>query len=182
MLAMGGLSPIRAADPVYITDFAQTHGATIDAGVGSNVRVGVEAYALVSKLAFLADGDPDEVRFWVTAATFDPRTNGIATVGYVVSGSGGWVCRIVYRGKETAPSKGECRAHWSLKRRRGVLSDIAALARMSGHSYSCRVMDGYWVSIEGVSEGRRFMVQADNPSSCNDKDSQFIAAALEKVW
>jgi hypothetical protein len=41
--------------------------------------------ALASKLAVIKEGDPDELRLWVSWATFDPSTNGIATIGYVHS-------------------------------------------------------------------------------------------------
>jgi len=63
----------------------------------------------------------------------------------------------------------------------GPLADFRELSKLSGHSYFYDVMDGAWMAIDGVSAGRRFIVEANNPQLCEDEHSHLIAAVLGKM-
>ena len=99
-----------AQDPVYITDVSpKMRAVKMSPGALRDELDSANEYTRLSNLAALNDGAADEVRLWLTWATFDPSTNGIATVGYVVTDEDWKVCRIDYAGKATAMQRGSLR-------------------------------------------------------------------------
>jgi hypothetical protein len=57
-------------------------------------------------------------------------------------------------------------------------NEIKYIAALSGIQFDCGVLDGYWVEIEGVSNGNYFALEAGNPDSCLDDGSKLIAKVL----
>jgi hypothetical protein len=131
-----------------------------------NIRDEADRFAQASHLAVLSDGDPDEIRLWLTWATFDPMTNGIATVGYIVTDSRSSECRITYRGESTAPRSGRC-TRLASKWRTRVIGDLVRLSAFADTDIDCDMVDGDWVVIDAVSVGKRFVLWVNNPELCS---------------
>ena len=140
-----------------------------------------DEYARTSHLATLKDGDPDEVRFWVSWATFGQTTNGIASVGYIIKGKHSRMCRIAYAGASTVPKKGVCRRYTPHQRSERVVAKIMPLSSFADVAINCGVVDGAWVLIDAVSNGKRFIVEADNPQSCDGDAAKLVSELLTDV-
>src|SRR5690349_22068838 len=70
----------QTPDPVYITDLRpQTQAGKLSPATLQDARDEADLYAKVSGLQPLREGRDDEVRFWLTWATFDPSTNAVAS-------------------------------------------------------------------------------------------------------
>ena len=163
-----------AGDPVYVSIFSQNP-------VPMQERLAdADRYALTSRLAVLRNGARDEVRFWVTAATFMPP-NGIETVGYVVTENSSRVCHVGYSGKSTVPKNGRCRAYSPHESRKRIVADLSRLSEFTSVSVDCGVLDGAWVLIDGVSNGKRFAIWANNPQSCGGDEAHLVSELLREV-
>ena len=145
------------------------------------VRASLDAYAAKSKLEVLREGGPDEIRFWISWATFDPDTIGYDTEGYVISNQGSWLCHVTYPRKEHSPASGSCKPNARSSNAKTILSRLGSLSKLSGKSLGCGVMDGEWMSVDGVFAGKRFTFSSGNPGSCSDEGSKLIAKALKDV-
>ena len=178
-LAFLGISEIATAtDPVYITDFDQTVVARMSAESMRENRDDADKYALASKLAVLKDGDRDELRLWVSWATFDPSTNGIATVGYVLAANNPRVCRVAYSVKSTKPKGGLCGHYAPQHGQAQIADDLARLSALADVTIDCNVVDGNWVLIDAVSNGKRFVSWASNPQTCSGDAAKLVSAVL----
>jgi hypothetical protein len=144
-------------------------------------RDDADKYAQASHLANLNDSAADEVRFWVTWATFDPRTNGGATLGYVISDKKSLICRISYSPKSTAPKSGLCRRYSPSEPRRQILADLARLSAFADVTIDCNVVDGAWVLIDAVSNGKRFVLEANDPEFCTGDGAKLVSKLLDEV-
>lgn len=174
--------PGQAQEPVYITDVSPKMSAgKMSPGLLRDELASADEYARVSKLATLNDGVPDELRFWLTWATFDPSTNGIATVGYVVTGDEWQVCRIDYAGKSTAPESGQCKPYPARATQERIRADLQRLATFADFSIDCEIHDGEWVTIDAVSSGKRFVVSAGNPAACDGDAAKLVASVLNRI-
>ena len=172
----------QASDPVYITDLRpRTQAGKMSRDELRSTRDDADQYAKVSGLVPLQEGLRDEVRFWLTWATFDPSTNGIATVGYVIAGDDWQVCRIGYSGKSTVPDSGQCRRYGPRATRERMAGDLRRLAALADFSIECGIQDGEWVTIDAVAQGKRFSLSAGNPVSCAGDASQFVGRFLDRV-
>jgi hypothetical protein len=64
--------------------FARTNP---NGGIQSDsLQTNLDTYAKSARLPVLREGTGGELRLWVTVATFNARTEGIETMGYVYSG------------------------------------------------------------------------------------------------
>jgi hypothetical protein len=170
-----------ATEPVYVTDFGQARVAKMSAQSMHENRDDADHYALASKLAVLKEGDPDELRLWVSWATFDPSTNGIATVGYVFAGNHARMCRIAYPGQSTSPKSGLCRRYAPQVGPAQIASDLARLSALADVSIDCNVVDGDWVLIDAISNGKRFVLSASNPHTCTGDAAKLVSEVLSEV-
>ncbi len=171
----------EAPNTVYITDFGQTRAGRMSAASLHEERDRADKYALASKLAALGDGNPDEVRFWLTWATFDPSTNGIATVGYVVTDRNSRMCRIGYSAKSTMPENARCRRYTPHRGRGRTMADLVRLSAFADFSVDCNIEDGAWVLIDAVSNGKRFVLSASNPEFCDGDVAKLVSESLDEV-
>lgn len=182
LVLLSASAPGQAQDPVYITDVSpKLRADKMSPGLLRDELASANEYARVAKLAPLNDGAPDEVRFWLTWATFDPSTNGIATVGYVVTDEAWKVCRIDYAGKSITPSGGLCKRYPPRATRERIGADLRQLSAFADFSIDCGMHDGEWVTIDAVSRGKRFVVAAGNPVSCDGAAAKLVARALSRV-
>jgi hypothetical protein len=180
LLSAGALA--HAQDPVYITDVSpQMRAGKMSPGALRDELDSANEYARLSNLAALNDGAADELRLWLTWATFDPSTNGIATVGYVVTDEDWKVCRIDYAGKSTAPKSGLCEPYSPRATRERIRTDLRRLSAFADFSIDCEIQDGEWVTIDAVSSGKRFVVSAVNPASCDGDAARLVARLLNRV-
>jgi hypothetical protein len=145
-----------------------------------------DGYAKTAHIRLLQDGDPDELRLWVsgTIVVGDTKT-GIASNGNgtLVRPTGITQCRMVVTNPATgaqptgAPPceaiKNPARAHRIL----GLLPELS-----QGGLKSCEVLDGdEWV-IDGVYQGHRFTLRIDNPEFCNDVIKEMTAFTDNNEW
>jgi hypothetical protein len=170
-----------APDPVYVTDSSQMRLGRMSAESLREHRNHADKYALASHLAVLKDGDQDEVRFWVTWATFDPATNGIGTVAYVVTDRRSRTCRISYSRKSTVPKSGLCRQYSPHEKRKRIVEDLVRLSALADVAIDCQLLDGAWVLIDAVSNGKRFVLYANNPQSCGGDGAKLVSELLNEV-
>lgn len=154
-LASSAANSAAETPPIYITDLelGKTRAGRMSAQHVQEERDLADQYARATNLAVLKDGDADEMRFWLSMATFDPWSNGIATVGYVVTGESSRMCRIAYSGKSTTPKSGHCTRD-AVKRERPTMGDLARLSAFADYFIGCDVQDGSWVLIDAVSNGK----------------------------
>jgi hypothetical protein len=171
----------QAGDPVHVTDLSHPDSQLPNSAELAARYKEVDEYAIQSKLPILKDGDPDEIRFWVTWANFDVRTIGYDTEGYVISSRMYSVCRITYPPKTRSPFVGTCKPKAMSSAINGIWQDVAGLAKLSGQSLNCGGIDGAWIEIDGVFAGQRFIVAADNPHSCEDEGSKLVSRILDSV-
>ena len=164
--------------PVYITNFSHTHAGRMSEASLHEERNRADEYARVSNLTVLQDGNHSEIRFWVSAATFDPSTNGIATFGYVLTDEDSRMCSIAYSGKSTVPKSGQCKHYSPQRERQRTLADLVQLSTFSDFSIDCDVLDGAWVLIDAVSNGKRFVLSANNPQNCSGDAAKLVSALL----
>ena len=138
-------------------------------------RSDADKYALASHIKLLKDRGPDEVRLWVGCATFDPSANGIGTIGYIVTAKRSAKRRISYPGRSTVPKKGVCRRYASRENPGRIVAKLAHLSSFSNFAIGCGVLDGDWVLIDAVSNGKRFVLWADNPESCHGDGARLVS-------
>jgi hypothetical protein len=139
-------------------------------------------FAHASRLAVLKEGDPDQVRFWVTWANFRANTIGYETTGYVFSDGSAWICRIKYPRSKPTSFTGNCAPETHRKVQVPSATEIEALANLSGRELECGVMDGAWLEIDGVYNGHPFALGSSNPDQCNDDGSRVVAQVMAHVW
>ncbi len=168
-------------DLVYITNFGQTSAVRMSGAPLQRYRNDADKYALASHIKVLRPQDPDEVRLWVSWATFDPSTNGIGTVGYIVTAKRSERCLISYPGRSTEPKKGVCRRYAPRESAERIMANITHLSSFANFAITCRVLDGDWVLIDAVSKGKRFVLWADNPQSCRGGGARLVSRLLDAV-
>ncbi len=62
-----------------------------------------------------------------------------------------------------------------------ILSHLQRLRSYNGQDWSCPVMDGGRVVIEGELDGERFALSVDNPDACTDRRSQAVMEVIALV-
>ena len=144
-------------------------------------RDSADEYARVSKLATLSESSRDEVRIWPTWATFDPSTNGIATVGYIVTDREWQLCRIAYKGQSTAAESGVCKRQAARASPEQIRAHLRRLTELADSSIECGISDGEWLTIDAVSNGKRFTVAAGNPGACPGNAARVVSRFLSSV-
>jgi hypothetical protein len=171
----------RATEPLYVTNLSHQDSRLFSSEeLAANYKK-LDEYAVQSKLPVLKEGDPDEIRFWVTWANFDVRTIGYNTEGYVISNRGYSVCHIKYPHKQRTPFVGSCKRKTKSAAMNGIWGDVRELAKLSGQSLDCGVLDGEWIEIDGVFAGQRFIIAAGNPDSCEDDGSKLVSKVLGSI-
>lgn len=179
-LALGGRP--NSDSPVFISDIGEYPDRKLNPQQALELRKELDEYASSSKLQVLRDGDPDEVRFWVSWATFDPHTIGYETLGHILSGKGALICRIKYPPTNRSPFIGSCRSDKRASIPTPLAPLIQELAQYSDQELQCGVVDGYWLVIEGVSAGRRFALESTNPDSCRDDGSKLVSRVITEIF
>jgi hypothetical protein len=152
------------------------------------LRKELDEHARLSKLPVLHDGDPDEVRLWVSGTAlpplriFAPFTIGYETFGHVASGKGALICRVENSLTRRSPIVGRCRSdkHASISTPLAPL--LEQLAKYSDQELDCGWVDGYWIVIEGISAGRRFALESSNPDACQDDGSKFVMRIITETF
>ncbi|HKS57082.1 MAG TPA: hypothetical protein VJS12_17430 [Steroidobacteraceae bacterium] len=184
ILTLALLTAVAAAqtsDPVYIADLNQTHAGKMTADQARLGRTRADKHARAAKLTSLSDGAADELRLWVTWATFDVRSNGIATTGYVLTRKDAKVCRVDYPRKSMDPEGALCRSYAPLVMRTRALADLPRLSALADFAIDCGTQDGSWLLIDAVSSGKRFVVYANNADSCTGDAAKLVADVSERV-
>ncbi len=171
----------EASEPIYVLNPSQLFSRTYSAADLAAKRKDLDDYAIRSKLPVLKEGGSDEIRFWVTWANFEVGTIGYDTEGYVISDRGVSVCRITYPPEQRTPFVGSCKHITKSLDVKSILGNLRDLAKFSGQSLNCGVIDGEWVEIDGVSAGQRFTIDAGNPDECHDDGSKLVANVLARV-
>lgn len=143
----------------------------------TNERELLSRFALAVSQPNLAEGGPDELRVLLSFADFGQTPTGVTMVGYIIRNNQIATCPVAYGNTLDEPLEGRCEKPKALKPG-SPLNDWSALAGLANFDYSCGVMDGYWVTIEGRRNGAVFVLQASNPDSCEDMGSQIIASLL----
>ena len=179
LATLAGITVSGAQDPVYVDDFSQM--SKMSAGSLHESRDLADRYAVASHLAILKDGDTDEVRSWVSWATFDPSTNGVGTVGYVVTNKRQTMCRIAYLAKSAIPRAGFCKRYSPHESPERIVANLTRLSAFADVAISCGVLDGAWVTIDAVSQGKRFVLYANNPQSCRGDGAILVSELLHDV-
>jgi hypothetical protein len=173
------MSSAFAEDLLYVqplSEYSRTSERSAEA------RRELEQYSRASKLAVLKEGDADEVRIWVTWANFPANTIGYETVGYMFLANNARSCRIKYPRDRRTPFTGSCARLKAKAVESPAVSEIEALAKLSGLELSCEVVDGYWLEIDGVYTGHQFALGSSNPDKCLDEDSKVVAKIMAHVW
>jgi hypothetical protein len=62
-----------------------------------------------------------------------------------------------------------------------MLSHFQGLRAYNGQNWSCPMMDGGRVLIEGELDGERFALAVDNPDACSDRRSQAVVQVIALV-
>jgi hypothetical protein len=62
-----------------------------------------------------------------------------------------------------------------------ILSHFQGLRAYNGQNWSCPMMDGGRVLIEGELDGERFALSVDNPHACRDRRSQAVVDVMALV-
>lgn len=154
---------------------------TRNAEQNAEARRKLNEYAHASKLVVLKEGDPDQVRIWITWANFRADTIGYETKGYVFSDRSAWICRIKYPRSKPTPFTGSCAPEKHRKVQVPSATEIEALANLSGRELDCGVMDGAWLEIDGVYNGHPFALGSSNPDQCTDDGSKVVAQVMAHV-
>lgn len=181
LIGLLAAAPATGQNLVYITRFGQTRSAVMSDVQLQEYRNDADKFALASHIKVLRDRDPDEVRLWVSWATFDPSTNGIGTTGYIVTARQSARCQISYVGRSTVPTQGVCRRYPSREKRGRIMANLTHLSSFSNFAVGCGVLDGDWVLIGAVSNGKRFVLWADNPQSCRGDAARLVSRLLDSV-
>jgi hypothetical protein len=177
---LGGIGVVQATDPVYVLDINKQNAKGMTLSQSDSLQTNLDTYAKSARLPVLRGGTGGELRLWVTVATFNARTEGIETMGYVYSGDHSSVCRIKGPVAKTghAGQQRVCRLDRHASRGGDIGNEIKSIAALSGMQFDCGVLDGYWVEIDGISNGNHFALEAGNPDSCSDDGSKLIAKVL----
>ena len=179
LLALGG--PSHANEPVYVQllDKNATVVHTLTDSEYVELQKSLDVFSSSAGLGAIHDGDKEEIRVWMSVATFDPTTEGVETVGLVAANNSVLVCRV--RGpvasKGHAGQRRYCKVN-SKGNYEEVHAMIGDLANLRARDISCGVLDGYWVDIDGVYDGRRFSFSASNPDYCSDNSSKLVVRLL----
>jgi hypothetical protein len=142
--------------------------------------------ASTAHVGLLHDGDPDEIRYWVSGLiiTVD-RATGTATNGngILVRAAGITQCKMVVVNPATGSrltTRPPCETVNNPSRARQILSFLPTLSK--GGLKECGVLDGdQWV-IDGVYKGHRFTFRIDNPQFCNDVIKDMSAFTDNGKW
>ena len=126
----------------------------------------------------LDDDGPDELRILLSWADFGETPTGVSLTGYVVRDRRIAKCAVAYGKTLEDPMTGHCSKAKAL-RPGSTLYDWSVLEGLGGAEYSCGTADGWWVTIEGRRNGRRFVLAASNPDYCEDIGSKVIASLLK---
>jgi hypothetical protein len=116
----------------------------------------------------------DELRVW----TYDYMTGEIA--GYVVSRHLALECRATANPRDGVGwiERARCRRS---RLDEGVMEAVDALAALDGQQWACEVEDGMTSAIEGMRDGKRFVLGASNPHFCSDARSRIVAKLLDRL-
>ena len=175
-------SAVAVSEVVYVEDLSGGDHVSVYTAVElTEFRAQLDTYAAKSRLVALKAGGPDEIRFWVSWANFDPDTIGYDTEGYVTSNQGSWICRITYLRREHTPTSGSCKPSTRSADRKALLSNLGELSKLSGKSLDCGVVDGEWMSVDGLYAGQRFTFSSSNPDACQGEASKLVARLLKDV-
>jgi hypothetical protein len=155
---------------------------TRNAEQNAEARRKLNEYARASKLVVLKEGDPDQVRIWITWANFRADSIGYETKGYVFSEKSTQICRIKYPRSKPTPFTGSCAPEKHRTIKVPSATEIEALANLSGRELNCGVMDGAWLEIDGVYDGHPFALGSSNPDQCTDDGSKVVAQIMAHVW
>jgi hypothetical protein len=161
----------KAADPIYVQDPSRAPDHSVSQAEWVEPFARMDAYARAGHLSLLRDGDPDELRLWITDAL-----SGKGTDGYIFSANQASKC--VVKGNVVgalSSYRGHCKSDRALFSHHKPLSELSALAELDGRLLGCGILDGYGIEIEGVSGGQRFALYSDNPSECSDDGSKLVA-------
>ena len=182
LLAFVGRS--NADEPVYVQllnkNATVVHTLTDPQYI--ELQQSLDVLATSARLGAIRDGDKEEIRVWMSVATFDPSTEGVATVGLVAANDSVLVCKV--RGhvapKGHAGQRRYCKiaAHGNYQEVQAMIGD---LAKLRAQDISCGVLDGYWLDVDGVYAGRRFSFSASNPDSCSDESSKLVVRLLSHL-
>lgn len=178
LLAGGGA---WAQNLVYITDFGKTRITTLSGRTLQESREEADKYARVSHIKVLKDGDADEVRLWYSWATFDLSTNGIGTIGYLVTAGHARKCRVSYPRTSVVPRSGRCSSYAPQQNPKDIAASLIHLVPFANSSMSCGVEDGGWVLIDLVVNGKRSVLYASNPGSCPGDGPKLVSRLMNAV-
>jgi hypothetical protein len=134
----------------------------------------LDAHSSAANLPPLRGSMEDEVRVWIhgyMAADIE---------GFVVSRRGAIKCHTTYDYEDGVVSMNQARCRrWHAEE--GVIGTLDDLAALDGKEWDCEAEDGVEVLVEGVRDGKRFVLRAGNPAFCNDPSSETVVAVLNKL-
>ena len=90
------------------------------------------------------------------------------------------MCRIAYSSKSTKPKSGLCRGYVP-QRGQAQIADELRLLALANVTIDCNVVDGEWVLIDAVSNGKRFVLWASNPETCTGDAAKLVSDVLSEV-
>ena len=125
----------------------------------------------------LDDAGPDELRILLSWADFGATPTGVSLTGYIVRDRRIAKCSVAYGKTLDDPMTGHCSKAKAL-RPGSTVYDWSVLEGLGGAEYSCGTADGWWGTVEGRRNGRRFVFAASNPDYCQDIGSKVFAGLL----
>jgi hypothetical protein len=165
--------------------FAICSVALVSAAELKSAALEADEDANTAHISPLHEGDPDEVRYWVSGTIVTVDRTGIPTNGFgtLVRATGITQCKMVVEDL-VKPSQGRrptpCETIENPSRARRILSYLPEISR--GDLKECQILDGDEWIIDGVYKGHRFTFRIDNPQFCNEVVKDMTAYTDNNEW
>jgi hypothetical protein len=165
----GSHKPVRA--PTRDTSVKFTQAQYIE------YQTELDGYSRSAGLAGLKDGQPDQLRLWITGSMILPEPEDVD--GYVVTKDQTSICRAKSPISQTSNStqRRDCTPDHRLSRQDVVYLQIRNLADLSGWQLGCGVQDGEWYRIDGYSTDAAFHCIRATPSPASTEVPDTLASS-----
>ena len=138
------------------------------------VRSAADAYAHAAHLQALHSGGSDQLRVWTQDYL------GRRVTGYIAGKRRATKCFTKYHYSDgiVTISDARCQRVFRWDNKRDAIELLDNLSRSDGKQWSCPMLDGGGVIIDGVYDGKRITLSVGNPGACNDPVSKSVMKLL----
>jgi len=168
LLALAWLVPAAAGERVYFT-------------LDDNDDLYLGAYSRAVKLPPLDPAKGNQVRAWFMGYW----SGRMPITGYVLSAQGARRCKLSYNndnGEFIVINPGHCSGPRAYPERlEAAMATLPELAALDGQTIECGTMDGRGALLEGIYDGKRFRLEAQNVWSCEGESYRNVAAMLDSI-